>query len=77
MNWITLIGIILLLVGILIILIAIGFLRSLGGGGKARFGGIVLLGPIPIVFGDKNLASFLLIFAVVFTIVFIILTLIH
>jgi len=77
MNWITLIGIILLFVGILIILIAIGFLRSLGGSGKTRFGGVVLVGPVPIVFGDKNLANILLIVAVMFAIMFMILALIH
>lgn len=70
MNWMTVIGLILLLVGALIILMAIGFLRRLSGGGKAQFGGVVLLGPIPIVFGDKNLASILLVVAVVLAIMF-------
>jgi uncharacterized membrane protein len=76
MNWITLTGIILLFAGILIILLAIGLLKGLGGSGKARIGGVVLLGPIPIVFGDRSLASVLLIVAMVFVILFIILALI-
>lgn len=77
MNWMMLIGIALLLLGALMIIVALGFLRRLGGSGKTRFGGVVLLGPIPIIFGDKNLASILLIFAAVFLIIFVILFLIH
>ncbi len=76
MNWITVIGLILLLIGVLIILIAIGFLRSLGSGGKTCFGGVVMLGPIPIIFGDRNLAGALLVVAVLFAMIFVVLALI-
>ncbi|MEM2910463.1 MAG: DUF131 domain-containing protein [Nitrososphaerota archaeon] len=76
MNWITVIGLILLFVGALITLIAIGLLRGLGGRGRARFGGVILLGPIPIIFGDRSLTGALLIIAAMFIALFIIFTLV-
>lgn len=76
MNWITIIGLILLLASILIIMLAVRLLGSLGGEGKARFGGVVLLGPVPIFFGDRSLFSVLLIVAAIFVIAFIIFSLI-
>ncbi len=74
MNWMTVIGLILLFLGVLIVLVAIGFLRSLGGSGKTRFGGVIMLGPIPIIFGDRSFTSILLIVAAVFMIMFVVLT---
>lgn len=77
MNWMSVTGLILLFVGVLMVLVAISFLRGLGGSGKTRLGGVVLLGPIPIIFGDRSLAGILLIVAMMFMIMFIVLVFIR
>lgn len=69
-NFLLLIfGVLLLVLGIILLL------SSLSRGGKIRGGGIVLIGPFPILFGEKTptliavllLALFLSVFLILFT----------
>lgn len=53
----VLIGIALLFLGIM--LIFIGFLASASSGARVEGGGVVLIGPIPIIFGTSGRAALL------------------
>ncbi|RLE57969.1 MAG: hypothetical protein DRJ40_01830 [Thermoprotei archaeon] len=59
------------------ILLTIGLLLSIMGRGRARVGGVVFIGPIPIVFGERNLAAIALIIGLVFMLLTLVLMLIH
>lgn len=58
MLW--LLAMILILVGMILI-----FLGLISAGGKVRGGGVILIGPIPIVFGDARFAIYAMIFALI------------
>jgi len=58
MLW--LLAMILILVGIILI-----FLGLISAGGKVKGGGVILIGPIPIVFGDARFAIYAMIFALI------------
>jgi uncharacterized protein (TIGR00304 family) len=63
-------------IGILAIFVAI--LRSVRGTGQVRGGGVVMIGPVPIVFGtDKESARILIILGIVLTIALLLLTLLQ
>jgi uncharacterized protein (TIGR00304 family) len=50
-------GVAVILIGVLVVIVAIIFISISGvkGGGKVRGGGVVMIGPIPIIFGtDKK-----------------------
>jgi len=51
-------GIALILIGALFIALALTSIRA-----KVRGGGVILIGPFPIIFGDRSLAPLLLILA--------------
>ncbi|MEB3850976.1 MAG: DUF131 domain-containing protein [Desulfurococcales archaeon] len=58
MEWSTLVGAGVLLVLLGFALIFLGVLRaSLEGGGRVEGGGVVMVGPIPIVFGTSLRAA--------------------
>ena len=63
-------------IGILAIFVAI--LRSARGTGRVRGGGVVMIGPVPIVFGtDKESARILVLLGIVLTIALLLLTLLQ
>ena len=64
-------GVTLVFVGIAVLMIAFS---SLGGSGSA--GGVILIGPIPIVFGVGSDSSWLVAFSIILTVVSVILFLI-
>lgn len=57
MDSLVLLGILLILLGFAFI--TIGAFRSLRASGTIEAGGVVLLGPLPIVFGTSPRAAFL------------------
>jgi uncharacterized protein (TIGR00304 family) len=60
-------------VGIVAILVAI--LRSARGSGQVRGGGVVMIGPVPIVFGtDKQSARILILLGIVLMIILLLFT---
>lgn len=60
-------------IGILAIFVAI--LRSARGTGRVSGGGVVMIGPVPIVFGtDKESARILILLGIVLTIALLLLT---
>jgi len=60
-------------VGILAFIIAVA--KSMRGGGKVRGGGVVMIGPVPIIFGtDKQSTRMLVLLAIVLMVVFLLLT---
>ena len=64
-------GVALIVIGFLAVFL--GMLLSSGGGAKAevRGGGVVFIGPIPIVFGtDKNSAAAVTVLAIILMLVF-------
>jgi uncharacterized protein (TIGR00304 family) len=66
------IGLLLALAGFALAIVAIfvTILKSARGTGKVRGGGIVMIGPVPIVFGtDKESARILILLAIVLMIV--------
>jgi uncharacterized protein (TIGR00304 family) len=66
------IGLLLALAGFAIAIVAIfvAILRSARGTGKIRGGGVVMIGPVPIVFGtDKESARVLILLGIVLMIV--------
>ncbi len=63
------VGIALILIGLLVVILAFLF-RSTRTGGKAKIqaGGVVIIGPVPIVFGtDKKALKTVLILAITLT----------
>ena len=61
-------------VGILTFIIAV--LRSARGAGRVRGGGVVMIGPVPIVFGtDKESTRILILLAIILMVVFVVFTL--
>jgi uncharacterized protein (TIGR00304 family) len=68
-------GITLILAGMAIILAAIllFFISSIRGKGKIKGGGVILIGPVPIVFGtDKESVKKILLLSLVLTVLLII-----
>jgi uncharacterized membrane protein len=67
-------GFTLVIVGVLVIIAAIILIGiSQGKGGKAKTAGIIIIGPVPIIFGsDKKTVKTLLAFAIVLTAIVII-----
>jgi len=63
-------GIVLIFAGMLIILAAILllFLSNVKGEGKAKGGGAIIIGPLPIIFGtDKESVKTILLFSIALT----------
>lgn len=63
MNVLSFIGFIIIIIGVLLILIGLRYALSGLKRSETKLGGVVLIGPVPIIFGDKRIASILLIFA--------------
>lgn len=63
-----LIGFILVFAGVIILMVA----AAIYGGGTASFGGIIFIGPIPIVFGAGPEALFMVVVAVILAVLSII-----
>ena len=62
MEFLSLVGFGLIIVGVLVVILAVVllFVRSIGKGkGKVRGGGVVVVGPVPIIFGtdEKSLKT--------------------
>ena len=73
------IGIALVVVGVIVIVAAI-ILVSIGGAkkGKVRVAGVIMIGPIPIIFGtDKKSVKSVLALALSLTIVVLIITIVY
>ena len=73
------IGIALVVVGVIVIVAAI-ILVSIGGAkkGKVRGAGVIMIGPIPIIFGtDKKSVKSVLALALALTIVVLIITIVY
>jgi uncharacterized protein (TIGR00304 family) len=68
------VGIVLILAGVAIIAIAIFLLSVRGAGkGKVRGGGVVIIGPVPIIFGtDKKSLKTVLLLSLVLTVLLLI-----
>ncbi|MCC6029973.1 MAG: DUF131 domain-containing protein [Candidatus Korarchaeum sp.] len=64
-------GVVILMLIVAFLLILMGFiLLSLGGEREVRGGGVLIIGPLPIIFGtDQRVAKGLIILALVLTIV--------
>jgi len=61
------------LIGILAFIIAVA--KSIRRDGKVRGGGVVMIGPVPIIFGtDKQSTRMLVLLAIVLMVVFLLLT---
>jgi len=76
---ISLVGITLIFIGVLIVILAflLGSIRS-GRKVKARGGGAVIIGPIPIVFGtDKKMVKTMLVLAIVLTVLVLAVTVVN
>jgi uncharacterized protein (TIGR00304 family) len=74
------IGLLIVLVGLAIGILAIfvTILRSPRGTGQVRGGGVVMIGPVPIVFGtDKESARILILLGIVLTVALLLLTLLQ
>jgi len=72
------IGLLLVLVGFAVGILAflIAILRSARGTGKARGGGLVMIGPVPVVFGtDRESTKILMLLGIVLMILFVLLSL--
>ncbi len=60
-------GIVLMFVGFIVLLLSIIFI--VGKQGRVEGGGVVIIGPIPIVFGtNKNVTTLLLVLAIILTV---------
>jgi uncharacterized protein (TIGR00304 family) len=69
-------GIALIVIGILVVVVAVIVASTRGGGkgGKTRAAGVIMIGPIPIIFGtDKKALKDVVILALALTIVLVIL----
>jgi uncharacterized protein (TIGR00304 family) len=78
-NFLFNIGLLLALVGfgVGILAIFVAILRSAGATGQVRGGGVVMIGPVPIVFGtDKESVRILILLGIVLTIILLLLTVI-
>ncbi len=65
-------GIILVFVGFIVVMLSIILMASRGS--RVEGGGVIIIGPIPIVFGtNRNITTILLILAIVLTVLTIIL----
>jgi uncharacterized membrane protein len=64
-------GVVILMLIVAFLLILMGFiLLSLGGEREIRGGGVLIIGPLPIIFGtDQRVAKGLIILALILTIV--------
>ncbi|WP_052568203.1 TIGR00304 family membrane protein [Candidatus Korarchaeum cryptofilum] len=64
-------GVVILMLIVAFLLILMGFiLLSLGGEREVRGGGVLIIGPLPIIFGtDQRVAKGLIILALILTIV--------
>ena len=74
------IGLLIVLAGFAIGIVAVfvAILRSASGTGQARGGGVIMIGPVPIVFGtDKESARILILLGIVLTIALLLLTLLQ
>jgi len=72
------IGLVLALAGFAVGIVAfiVAVLRSARGAGRVRGGGVVMMGPVPIVFGtDKESTRILIVLAIVLMVVFFVFTL--
>ena len=77
-NLIFVVGLLLALAGFAVGILAFIFalMRSARGTGQMRGGGVVMIGPIPIIFGtDKESARTLILLAIVLMVVFLLFTL--
>jgi len=71
-QWLVGLGIALILVGFILAFLALiaVAIRGAKGRGEVSGGGVVLIGPIPIIFGtDKDSVKILVILAIVLTVV--------
>ena len=67
----------LILVGVLLLIVA-GILATMRKSGKTKTAGVVIIGPIPIIFGsDKKTAKTLMVFGIVLTVTVIVAMLIY
>jgi len=76
-NIIFSIGLLLVIAGFMIGILAfiIAVARSMRGGGKVRGGGVVMIGPVPIIFGtDKQSTRMLVLLGIILMVVFLVLT---
>ena len=72
-----LLGLFLFLAGFLLTFLAVALLAFRHTGeGRVRGGGVILLGPIPIVFGDVKYSRFLIVLAVVLFLLFLLIALV-
>jgi uncharacterized protein (TIGR00304 family) len=73
------VGIALIVVGILVVVVAIIVASARGArGGKTRAAGVIMIGPIPIIFGtDKKAVKSVLVLALALTIVLLILFVVY
>jgi uncharacterized protein (TIGR00304 family) len=68
-------GIVLIFAGMLVILVAILllFLSNVKGEGKAKGGGVIIIGPFPIIFGtDKESVKTILLLSIALTVLLVI-----
>lgn len=76
-NFLFSIGLLLVIAGFMIGILAliIAVARSMRRGGKMRGGGVIMIGPVPIMFGtDKESTRMLVLLGIVLMVVFIVLT---
>jgi uncharacterized protein (TIGR00304 family) len=74
------IGLLLALAGFVIAILAIlvGILQSPKGTGQVRGGGVVMIGPVPVILAtDKQSARILILLGIVLTVVLLLLTLLQ
>jgi len=75
-NLVFSIGLLLVLAGFAVGMLAfiIALLRSARGTGKMRGGGVVMIGPVPVIFGtDKESTRVLVLLAIVLMVAFLVL----
>ncbi len=82
-QWLWNIGLILVFAGFVIVVIAVVLMFLKGAKntkteGKVKSGGIIVIGPIPIIFGtDKQTVKIILVLAIILMILAVVLTLIN
>jgi len=78
-NTLFSIGLLLVLAGFVIGILAlvVAVLRSARGAGESRGGGLIMIGPVPIVFGtDRQAVRALMLLGIVLMILFVVLSII-
>ena len=57
-GWLVALGITMIFVGVLLVFLGV-LAQAMQGGGEAEAGGVIIIGPLPIIFGTSSKAALL------------------